>query len=154
MNESARIAIAIQRTVTGPVWHGTPLAELLHGVSAVDASARPIAGAHTIWELVLHLTAWARIVEQRVPLLPVPEATDAEDWPAMPASPTPRAWNATLARLGEAHESLARRTAALDPSALDRRVPSRDYTLRDMLHGVPEHGAYHGGQIALLRRAR
>jgi uncharacterized damage-inducible protein DinB len=151
MTEIERLAAAIERTVAGPVWHGLALADLLESTSEDDAAARPIEDAHTIWELVLHLTAWAHIVERRLAMVPVPEATDAEDWPPAP-DPTEQAWQHAMRQLTASHVALARAVRALDPALLDVRVPSRDYPLREMLHGVVEHGAYHGGQIALLIR--
>jgi len=32
-------------------------------------------------------------------------------------------------------------------------VSGADYSVSNLLHGVIEHGTYHGGQIALLKRA-
>ncbi len=151
MSELERLADAIERTVTGPVWHGAPLAELLDGTTADDAVATPIEGAHSIWELVLHISAWARIVESRLVMVAIPGATDAEDWPPL-STPTPRAWRSAVQQLTVSHQSLARAVRALDPALLDTVVPTRTYPLREMLHGVVEHGAYHGGQIALMLR--
>jgi hypothetical protein len=39
----------------GAAWHGPAVLELLAGVTQEQAFARPIPGAHAIWELVLHL---------------------------------------------------------------------------------------------------
>src|SRR5262245_47111322 len=64
--EPARLAHHIKRTVTGPMWHGSALAEVLEGVTPEQATTRPIPGAHTIWELVAHVTAWAEIARARV----------------------------------------------------------------------------------------
>ena len=63
MNASEAIADSLRRTLTGPMWHGAAVNQLLSGLSAADAACRPIAGAHTIWELVLHMAAWASVVE-------------------------------------------------------------------------------------------
>jgi uncharacterized damage-inducible protein DinB len=151
MTELERLAQAIERTVSGPVWHGMSLSELLDGMTEDDAVARPIEDAHSIWELVLHIAAWARIVERRLAMVPIPEAIDDEDWPPLPR-PTARAWRDTVERLSASHRSLAAAVRTLDPALLDAIVPSRSYPLREMLHGVVEHGAYHGGQIAVLIR--
>jgi uncharacterized damage-inducible protein DinB len=35
---------------------------------------------------------------------------------------------------------------------LDQKVVGEEYTIREMLHGVVEHGVYHGGQIAVLKK--
>ena len=42
----------------------------------------------------------------------------------------------------------------LDDAALDARVKGLDYPVGILLDGVVEHGTYHGGQIALLRKAK
>jgi uncharacterized damage-inducible protein DinB len=152
MDERERIAAAIERTVDGPVWHGEGLAALLDGCTATDAAAHPLDDAHSIWELVLHLTSWAEIVHARLPMIAIPEATDEEDWPLVPRTTTAN-WATAVSALGAAHQRLAAAVRTLDVDTLDDIVPSRAYTLRMMLHGISEHGAYHGGQIALLRRA-
>ena len=36
---------------------------------------------------------------------------------------------------------------------LDALVPDLDYSVAVLLHGIVEHGTYHGGQIVLLKRA-
>lgn len=152
MDETKRLASAIEQTVIGPVWHGAPLAELLKSVPAAAAAAHPIAGAHSIWELVLHIASWASIAEQRLGLASLADPEDSEDWPQA-ARTTSAAWAKARARMVNAHESLADAVRRLEPTSLNRCVPGRKYTVRTMLHGVIEHGAYHGGQIAMLTKA-
>jgi hypothetical protein len=45
---------------------GILLFEILEGVTAARAAARPIGSAHTIWELVLHIAAWDGAVLRRM----------------------------------------------------------------------------------------
>ena len=66
MTRAAKLAARIERYVTGPMWHGPVLADLLDGVPHDRAAAKPIAGAHSIWEIVLHVTAWAEIARLRL----------------------------------------------------------------------------------------
>jgi len=40
----------------------------------------------------------------------------------------------------------------LDDTRLAEKVAGLDYTVAVLLHGVIEHGTYHGGQIAILKR--
>jgi hypothetical protein len=53
--ELARLEEQLQRSFEGEAWHGPSLRETLDGVTAEEASRHPIPGAHSIWELVLHL---------------------------------------------------------------------------------------------------
>ena len=65
------------------------------------------------------------------------------------------------ASLDEARGELLAALAELPADRLDDRVrelqldgsPGGEVTMRLMLIGLAEHNAYHGGQIALLRRA-
>jgi hypothetical protein len=45
-------------------------------------------------------------------------------------------------------------TSQLNESQLTNQAPGKDYNLLFMLNGAVQHTAYHGGQIALLKRAR
>ena len=142
----------IRQAVTGPMWHGPALDELLADVTVEIAHAHSIPGAHSIWELVLHIAAWAEIVQTRLGMTPTPQPTDAENFPPVPA-PTAESWTSAIHRLQKSHEDLASAAAALDRSLLRAEVPGRGYTVGAMLHGVIEHSTYHGGQIAILKRA-
>lgn len=155
---SAPIAGQIRMAYDGPAWHGPGLREILADVDAVQAAARPVAGAHTIWELVLHMTAWTREVSRRLgggePSLP-PEG----DWPAV-GLVSDASWDATRAALADAHDMLARSVEAFPASRLAVGVGTqRDAPLgtgvsfAEMLHGLAQHDAYHGGQVSLLKKA-
>ena len=54
--------------------------------------------------------------------------------------------------MAESHRQLAAATRGLSDDQLKALVQELDYTVFDMLHGVVEHGTYHGGQIALLKK--
>lgn len=60
------IADQISRAFWGESWHGPSVREVLAGVSAEDAAAHPIPGAHSIWEILLHLTGGYDLVLRRV----------------------------------------------------------------------------------------
>jgi uncharacterized damage-inducible protein DinB len=134
------------------MWHGPALADLIGDVSAEQAAARPVAGAHSIWELVLHMTAWTEIVRERLIGSAKSEPTPEEDWPAVLES-SAAAWRAAVERMKDAHRELAADVAQLDDSRLIGRVPGKEHSVLAMIHGVVEHDAYHGGQIAVLKRA-
>lgn len=157
MNETDRIREELQRSFNGDPWHGESLLRILQGVTAGQAAARPIPGAHTIWELVVHIAAWtgevARRLEGGVPWIP-PEA----DWPEV-KDPGEAAWESVLAGLHQAHEHLMEAIGRFPEERLDEIVGgARDAPLgagvswHVVLHGVAQHNAYHAGQVALLRK--
>ena len=134
------------------MWHGPALADLVGDVTAEQAAARPVPGAHSIWELVLHVSSWTEIVRERLVGSAKSEPTPEEDWPPV-RDQSAAAWRAAVERLKEAHRELAADVAQLDDSMLIGRVPGREHSVLAMIHGVVEHDAYHGGQIAILKRA-
>jgi len=134
------------------MWHGPSLADLLGDVTAAQAAARPVAAAHSIWELVNHITSWTEICRLRLKANQPPDATPEQDWPPV-TDTSPDAWRNAVQRLKAAKRELAEDVAALDDAAIVARIPTRDHTVLAMLHGIVEHDAYHGGQIAILKRA-
>ncbi len=116
-----------------------------------DAIQRPIPAGHNIWELVLHITSWSNIALRRITGGQV-EPFDGEDWP-LPAAMSADNWAEACAALADSHERLREVVAGLSDDELARNAPESHRSIAAMLHGVTQHGAYHGGQIALLRKA-
>ena len=153
MTEATRIADQLRRAFGGEAWHGDSVFEILDGVTAAQAAAHPIKNAHSIWELVLHISAWDGAVLRRMGGVAV-ELSDAENFPQVTdASET--AWRTALARVRRVHEELVAAVATLLESRLYEMVPGKEgahYTFYYMLQGVAQHELYHAGQIALLKK--
>jgi uncharacterized damage-inducible protein DinB len=147
-----QLANHLKRTVTGPMWHGPSLNDVLSGVSHDSAAARSIADAHSIWELVLHITVWADVARARLAGERLADLTPDEDWPAV-GETTPLAWTTALDRMRESYRTLADEVRQLDDARLQDQIAGADYTVSVLLHGAIEHGTYHAGQIAILKRA-
>lgn len=148
--EAAALAEELRSLAQGDPWHGPALDALLAGVSAETATARPLPGAHTLWELVLHVTGWTDVFRRRLDGEVVDEPPEG-DFPA-PSGATERAWADAKDHLRQAHERLAARVASLADADLDAPVNGRDYTVRFLIHGAIRHAVYHSGQIGLLRK--
>jgi uncharacterized damage-inducible protein DinB len=126
--------------------------EALSGVTARQAAERPVAGAHTIWEITLHIAAWERVVLKRLRGEPVENIPDEENFPA-PLGHSEEAWQATLRDTDDLHAGLADEVAHLSEERLDEIAAGADYSNRFMLYGLIQHDVYHAGQIALLKKA-
>ena len=150
MSEIANIVDELERAFEGNAWHGPALNELLAGVSAEKAAARPLSRAHTIWEIVRHVIHWEEVVCKRLKGERVDKPEDG-DWTEVD-DVSPAAWQTTLTNLREAHQTLVRQTTALGDASLKEIAAGTDYTVYFMLHGVIQHNLYHGGQIALLKQ--
>lgn len=155
--EIDRIVDQLQREHEGDPWHGSPLRDLLDGVGCEVAAARPIRHVHSVWEIVLHMTAWKNEVRRRLSGAPA-GLPEEGDWPDVP-SPTPGAWKAACERLEQAHDALIAAVQQLPEGTLFE--PTNDPRNREtgsgvscyvLLHGIVQHDVYHAGQIALVRK--
>jgi len=149
--EAAVLAREVETLAHGETWHGPALDELLGGVSPETASARPVPGAHTIWELVLHVTGWTNVFRRRLEGTAT-EEPEGGDFPA-PPPPSAPAWSEARQALALAHAQLAARVAGLTRAGLAAPVPGRPFDARFQIRAAIRHTVYHSGQIGLLRKA-
>ena len=149
--EGESIAEELGQALNGDAWHGPSLKEILDGLTMEEAMQRPIPAAHNIWELVLHITSWANITRRRITGGQV-EPFENEDWPHTgPFSD--ENWAHAREALVESHERLTEVVAGLSNADLAKNVPQGKRTVANMLHGLAQHDAYHGGQISILKKA-
>ncbi|MBZ5548012.1 MAG: DinB family protein [Acidobacteriia bacterium] len=153
MTETARIADQLRRAFSGDAWHGDSLLEILDGVTAAQAAARPIPHAHTIWELVLHIAAWDGAVRRRMGGEAV-TLTGDQNFPSA-RDTSESAWRKTTEHVRRVHDELVQAVSEFPDTRLTEQVPGKQgahYNYYYMLHGVVQHELYHAGQIALLKK--
>ena len=66
MREVERLRRELTATLNGDPWYGSAISSILDGIDAKMAAAHPIDGAHSIWELVLHMSAWVNETKRRL----------------------------------------------------------------------------------------
>ena len=125
---------------------------ILGDISAELAGARPLPEAHTIWELVMHMTFWEevatrRLAGERAGLI------EERNFPPMPAI-TEANWRRTLDEFRSSNASFREALAKLDPSKLDEPSAAGKRTYYHEAHGLIEHHVYHLGQIAMLKKSQ
>ena len=150
MSEIRRIEDQLRRALGGEAWHGPSVLELLANVTEAQAAAKPLAGAHSIWEIVLHITAWVDAARRRVEGDEA-KLTAEQDWPAVRETGE-AAWKAAGEGMRNAHQALDETILQLEESRLNDRVPGQQYSVYFLLHGVVQHDLYHAGQIAILKK--
>jgi uncharacterized damage-inducible protein DinB len=151
-SELQRIEDQLHRAFDGEAWHGPSVREALKDVSPDMAAAHPIAGAHSIWELVLHLAATYRLVLRRLSG-DGRQMTPEEDWAPVPA-PTAENWAGAVQTLTQLNEDLRRAVARFPAGQLDEPLVSEvAYTAYTQFIGTTQHDLYHAGQIVILKRA-
>src|SRR2546427_555582 len=102
-------------------WHGPNLRGVIRGVTPAQAAWRPAAGAHNIWELVLHAAYWKYIVRRRMaggkrgsfPL-------KGTNFFARPEEMSEAAWKKDIAVLEATHRGLRQAVVALKPGTTER----------------------------------
>ena len=152
MREVERIADQLKRAHEGGAWHGPAVDELLKGLTAAQAAARHVEGAHSVWEVVAHVEAWERAVLRRLSGDAAQIYQTEEDW-SSPSEASEEGWAAARRKLTETYVALREATLALDDDELDEPILPNMSTRYVSLHGVIQHTLYHAGQIALVRKA-
>jgi uncharacterized damage-inducible protein DinB len=154
MTETFRLADQIRRAFEGNAWHGDSVLELLAGVNAATAAARPIKSAHSIWEILLHIAAWDDAVLRRIGGTAV-NLTDEQNFPTIKDT-SEAAWTQAIESSKKTHNELIRAVAAFPDSRLSEQVPGKSQKFHNfyyMFNGIVQHELYHAGQIALLKKA-
>lgn len=152
MSEIDRILDQMDRAFSGDAWHGPPLKSLIDGLLAEDASKHVVESAHSVWEIVLHITAWNTIVRREI-MGEALSITSEQDWPPV-WEVSEAAWSRAVENLVEAHSRLRAAVRDLRDEQLDDKPSKRtDNSRYVMLHGVVQHDLYHAGQIAVLKKA-
>jgi hypothetical protein len=151
-SESLRIADQLRRAFTSDPWHGSPLLDLLAGITAEKARARPLRSVHSIWELVVHIDVYLQVALDATRGIPAPKLYGSEkDWPPL-HDDSAAAWAAAEDRMFENAEKLAQTIEKLDDANLQATVPGRPYGFYYLFHGIVQHSLYHAGQIAMLKK--
>jgi uncharacterized damage-inducible protein DinB len=160
MSDKSFFREQIRKGFSDDPWHGPSTLSLLEELTARAAAAHPVPGAHSVWEIVLHMISWQNEVRRRLAGKP-PAEPEEGDWPAV-GRPSEARWRQDVERLGVSLTELLNTLDGLREEDLDRfggGLSDRDpalgtgVTLRAMLNGLVQHNAYHSGQIALLRKA-
>jgi len=145
----------LKKAFNGDAWHGDSLLRQLHKVKAEQAFRHFIPDAHSIAEIVLHITSWTLEVADRIKGEKA-KAPEMGDWP-MPDSFTAENWEAIIAACIAANEKLIRVCEQSDgndndpePREVRDRALGSGVSPAELLNGIIQHHAYHSGQIALL----
>ena len=144
----------LRKVYDGEPWHGSSITDVLQGIDADVAARRSIPHAHTIWELVLHMTVWTREVESRV--RGERAKSPPEDWPVPRIDGGAAAWRSAKIELAAAQKEMEAAVEGLTADDLIRWIENHEgtgYTVGTVIRGLLQHYTYHGGQIAILKRA-
>jgi uncharacterized damage-inducible protein DinB len=148
--ERDRILEQLKRAFEADAWSGPSVLEVLEGVTWERAAEKPIPEAHSIWEIVLHMTTWENVVRRRL-MNETVNLTPEEDWPPVNEK-TEAAWTGAVRALEAGHERLRQTAAKVQDGLLDQSPGGKYSTRYVLLHGIIQHDLYHAGQIAVLKK--
>ncbi|WP_239490094.1 DinB family protein [Luteitalea sp. TBR-22] len=147
----------LHRAFDGDPWHGPSFMTALAGVTQRQAQARPSADVHSIAEIVAHATSWTAEVAHRLGGHPAGDPEDG-DWP-IPSAIDEAGWAAMQLALANAVARTIEAIAGFPEARWDDRVgDAREASLgtgvtyAQTVSGLVQHFAYHGGQVAVLRK--
>ena len=150
MNEVELIKDQLEKAFYGGAWHGPSVLEALENINAGAAFSKPVNGAHSIWEIVLHLTTWQDYIRRRIlgeQYYPSPE----DDWPEV-NDKSQAAWESSISNLKAGMKDILEVLPGLKPDKLNDEIPGKNCTYYTALHGLIQHDIYHAGQIVLLKK--
>jgi DinB family protein len=150
--ECRRLADQLRRAFEGNAWHGPAIQEIISGMTAEQAIARPIPAAHSVWELLLHIEAWEVVAINAVKGVPMPVLPAEQDFPVI-ADKSGEAWSAVVASVFATNDDLVRAIENFGDARLTETVPGRKYEFYQLFQGMTQHALYHAGQIALLKKS-
>jgi len=145
------LARLLREAYSGEPWHGDAFRDLVVDVPAALAASKPVPGAHSIWEIVLHCDAWMRLLRLRLLGAPDESPPPETDWPVV-HDPSPAAWQEALESLDEAERRLREMILQQPGSRFDPSARGHDPRLHVQILGGLAHLAHHGGQVTVLRR--
>ena len=147
----------LRRIHEGNAWHGPSVLDALDGVTAEQAARRPLADAHSIYELTHHIAAWMGEVVRRLqgnkPGMPA-----EGDFPPPDTRIDEAAWTQVRSLLERRQAELLEAVSTFDAARLDEPVNPKNkgadgpVTYRALLSGLAQHSAYHAGPIVVLKK--
>ena len=158
MSVRANLSQKLLTVWNGEPWYGSSSSTILKGVTAQEALAHPLPGAQSIWETVLHMTAWAEETNSRMNGGEA-KAPDRGDWPAVKGS-TQDEWVAAQTDLLNARKALLASIENSHEESMFLQVQKKGETghgngatRADTVSGLADHDVYHLGQIAILKKS-
>lgn len=141
----------------GHPWHGKSTLEIVEASAPEKVFVHWIPNAHSIAEIVLHLTVWTEEALERL------EGKEAKtpsrgDWPLVPHNDL-QGWQRIVKDFKSAHQKLKERLDDFSSEDWDSKVIDHRGDLSEvgisyavLVNGIIQHLAYHSGQLSLLQK--
>ena len=145
----------LKKAYNEDAWHGSNTLMLIDSANPQKVFTHPVPNAHSIAELVLHLTAWTEEVLDRINGKAAKEPSRG-DW-SLPRENSEEEWKHIVADFKSANKSLIASINHLSSEHWNyfinderNRELGTGVSNAQLINGLIQHHAYHSGQIALL----
>jgi len=155
MTISEKLQQELEKVLSGRPWYGSPVYNIINGVSFEAAYEKPPGSIHSIAEIVLHMVAWTEEVIDRMNSMTA-GVPSSGDWPETGA-PDEQKWQSYVEDLKLVNVNLIgiiqnfpeeKWSEPVD----DQRGTRPIFTYEELINGLMQHHIYHSGQIAILNR--
>ncbi len=144
-----RIVDQVQRSFQGEAWHGPSFLEAIADVDADAANTHVRGAAHTIAEIVLHISATVDVLLGRIAGT-VGIVDEQGFWPSVRPFDA-SSWRDVIADLGRRHDELIAAIRGFEPAQLDSPLFPGGSSAFNSFLGHAQHNAYHAGQVMILK---
>lgn len=145
--EIDRIVKMLEKTFDKQPWFGSSIMSILSDLDPKIVDKHP-GTAHSIIELILHMTSWRTFATKRLQGDGDYQVSDDQNFPK------PGTWKEAVDGLKASQAALVKAMKNFSEEKLGDIVPSNTlkYTYYTLLHGIIQHDIYHLGQIAILKK--
>ena len=138
----------LRSTFSGDAWYGKNISDSLKDLDH-NQLCRRFKGSYNIVELVKHMLAWRRYTLHVLHRMEHLTVSPEQNFPSIDSIDMAQ-WTQLMHELRESQEKLEE--AFTEVHDLDQKIPAKEQTLRDLMHGIIHHDVYHIGQINLLAK--
>ncbi|WP_324719262.1 DinB family protein [Salinimicrobium sp. HB62] len=148
--ETQRLKQEFSQLYDGDPWIDENLKQTLKGISAEKARKKIAEGRNSIWQIVVHIIEWRRMILKRLNgnIISVPE----DNFIRETLDTSEEAWKKTLQELEQSQQEWLEFFDNLKDEDLEKTYPGNDQRYYYLIQGIIQHDAYHLGQIVLLSK--
>ncbi len=151
MKQVSEITNQFETTYEGKPWYGSSITKILSDVTEKVALWKPTENAHSIAQLVWHMTYWRQALIKKLEAdLEYKASMESEDNWSSPEKIRSVGWNTILEQFHESQQKLVDLLKKQDDSLLEKTY-YKEVTYREIITGILQHDIYHLGQIAYVK---
>lgn len=136
----------------GSPWYGNSMLTILREVNPLIVFAYPIAGAHSIAEILCHIISWRESLSKLLQGMHY-SVKQQESFDYTRIDPNHQtAWGSLVKALDENQRQIIWILEQADDELLNKKAPGRSYSLGRLIRHTLQHDVYHLGQIAVLKK--